>query len=86
MQGVATREERNFYFQLSKRGQGFTPEERRQVWLQVTGAQGLLDASYLQKNADYVTLLDQLDLDFPTQNKHQIAVDMGRTFPDEAFF
>jgi len=27
--GVATPEERKYYFQLSKRGQGFTPEERR---------------------------------------------------------
>lgn len=45
-----------------------------------------MDASYLSKNMDYVTLLEQVDLSFPTQNKHQIAVDMGRTFPDEAFF
>jgi len=35
---------------------------------------------------DYFTLIEQLDTSYPTTNRHQIEVDMPRTFPDEAFF
>jgi len=71
---------------MSKRGFGLTPEDRRHVWLQVTGAQGLLNASLTQRNADYMTLISQIDTSYPTTNRHQIEVDMPRTFPDEPFF
>ena len=43
--GVATDEERRYYYHMSKKGMGFTPEDRRRIWLQVTGAQGLLNTS-----------------------------------------
>ena len=69
---------------MSKKG--FTPEDRRHIWLQVTGAQGLLNTSIAMKDADYETLLSSFDQGFPTANRHQIEVDMPRTFPDEAFF
>lgn len=31
-------------------------------------------------------MLENFDGDFPTVNRHQIEVDMPRTFPDEVFF
>ena len=86
MRGVATEDERLYYYHLGKKGMGFTPEDRRHIWLQVTGAQGLLNASLAQKNADYNSLIREFDTEYPTCNRHQIEVDMPRTFPDEAFF
>lgn len=65
---------------------GLSPSQRRPVWLQVTGAQSLLNASLAQPGADYMSLLEHFDADFPTLNRHQIEVDMPRTFADEAFF
>ena len=37
-QGVAAEDERLYYYHLSKKGFGFSPEDRRKIWLQVTGA------------------------------------------------
>ena len=68
--GVATAQQRLYYYHMSKKGQGFTTEERRQVWLQVTGAQGLLNASLAQRNSDYDTLISQFDTEYPTTNRH----------------
>ena len=79
-------EDREIYYQLSKRGVGFNPEERRHVWLQATGAQSLLETSLEHPHTDYDSLLDNYNRAFPTSNRHQIAVDMPRTFPDESFF
>jgi len=31
--GVATHEERIYYYHLGKKGMGFTPEDRRHIWL-----------------------------------------------------
>ena len=81
-----SKEDKETYYQLSKRATGFTQEERRHVWLQVSGAQKLLDFSLEHSHTTYDALLDNYDKDFPTSNRHQIAVDMPRTFPDEPFF
>ena len=58
---MATKEERNEYYRMSRKGEGFTAEERRLVWLQVTGAQGLMNASLAQRHADYQTLISTFD-------------------------
>ena len=79
-------EDMETYYQISKRGTGFTPEERRHVWLQASGAQKLLDFSLEHSHTSYDGLIDNYDREFPTSNRHQIAVDMPRTFPDESFF
>ena len=31
--GVATNEERQYYYHMGKKGMGFTPEDRRHIWL-----------------------------------------------------
>lgn len=31
--GVATDEERRYYYHMSKKGMGFSPEDRRRIWL-----------------------------------------------------
>ena len=52
----------------------------------MSGAQSLLDTSLEHPHSDYDSLLDNYNKAFPTSNRHQIAVDMPRTFPDESFF
>ena len=84
--GIATPDERKYYYDLCKKGNGLSPKDRRGVWLQVTGAQGLLNASLTQHGADYMSLCENINEEYPTVNRHQIEVDMPRTFPDEAFF
>ena len=84
--GIPTPDERKYYYDLCKKGNGLSPKDRRSVWLQVTGAQGLLNASLTQHGADYMSLCENINEEFPTVNRHQIEVDMPRTFPDEAFF
>ena len=83
---MATADERSHFYDLCKRGNGITADDRRFIWLQVTGAQGLLNASLVTPGADYWSIFEHFDEEFPTVNHHQIAVDMPRTFPDEAFF
>ena len=46
----------------------------------------MLNASLEQEGTDYVSLVEHFQSDFPTVNRHQIQVDMGRTFPDEHLF
>ena len=46
----------------------------------------MIDASLDHPHTDYDSLLEKYNRDFPTSNRHQIAVDMPRTFPDESFF
>ena len=84
--GVATVDERRHFYELCKRGEGLSGPDRNYVWLQVTGAQGLLNHSLNTPGADYQSMLLHFDTEFPTVNRHQIEVDMPRTFPDEAFF
>ena len=33
MPGVSTHEERLYFYHLGKKGMGFTPEDRRHIWL-----------------------------------------------------
>ena len=47
---------------------------------------GMLNASLTGWGPDYVSLCENYDQDYPTVNRHQIEVDMPRTFPDEAYF
>ena len=61
LKGTATEDERLYFYHLSKKGEGFSPEVRRHIWLQVTGAQGLLNVSLAQQNADYMSLISLFD-------------------------
>ena len=42
---IASKEDRKIYYNLTKKWGGFTPDERRFVWLQVTGAQMAMTTS-----------------------------------------
>ena len=46
----------------------------------------MLDASLEHPHTEYDSIIDHYNKQFPTSNRHQIAVDMPRTFPDESFF
>jgi hypothetical protein len=70
---------------LSKKEQGFTDEDRRIIWLKVTGAGAMMTHANACSQS-YDALVANCDRDFPTRNKKQIQVDLPRTFQDEVFY
>ena len=90
---IATDDEKRSFFQLLK-SQGFDQGMRREVWLLCSGARMALYNRITQGTQadnelggqDYLSLVTLYNKKYPTQNKHQIAVDMPRTFQDDQFF
>lgn len=83
---VASKADKKVLFEFCKTGQGFSAVQRRDAWVLATGTLQIMISSPPDYYADLVDYSQTLYQTYPSQNRHQIRLDLPRTFADEVYF